>query len=79
MNTRHSEMAETYKSEFESRDNGQRVQNPALDWKKVTSEVAELDNRNAGMGYASYSQRRVFDGMTHEQATEWLVKNQIWQ
>lgn len=79
MNTQHNEMAETYKVEFEKRNNGQRVQNPALDWRTVTDEVASLNNRNAGMGYASYSQRRAIDGMTHEQAMEWLVNNQIWR
>ena len=79
MYTQHNEMAETYRNEFDSRDNGQRVGNPALNWQQVTMEVPALDNRNAAMGFASYSQRRVFDGMTHEQAIEWLVANQIWR
>ena len=79
MNTQHNEMNETYKSEFESRNNGQRVGNPALDWRKVTSEVAALDNRNAGQGYMVYSQQRIFESATHEQAMAYIVKNVMWR
>jgi hypothetical protein len=79
MNTKHNEMAETYKAEFESRNNGQRINNPALEWQTVTSEVASLNNRNAGRGYMVYAQQRIYENATHEQAMAYLVKTVNWQ
>lgn len=75
----HNEMSETYKAEFEKRDNGQRVGNPASNWQQVCTEVEALDNRNAGQGYMAYSSCRVFQGMTHEQASEYVSKNVMWR
>jgi len=74
----HKNMSDTYRSEFEKRDNGQRVNNPALNWQQVTTEVAALDNRNAGRGYMVYAQRRIFENNTHEQAMEWIVNQVQW-
>jgi hypothetical protein len=73
-----SELAETYKAEFEKRDNGQRVNNPAANWQKVTAEVAALDSRNAGQGYMVYSMQRAM-GDTHEDAIAYVIKNVIWR
>lgn len=75
----HNALAETYRSEFEKRNNGQRVGNPALDWQKVTTEVATLDNRNAGRGYMVYAQQRVFESKSHESAMEYINSNVAWQ
>lgn len=79
MNTQHNDLAATYKSEFESRNNGQRVNNPALIWQTVTAEVPALDNRNAGRGYMAYAQVRIYESMSHEQAMAYLVKEIQWQ
>ena len=77
----HSELAETYRNEFEKRNTGGHfvAQNPALDWQRITMEVAALDNRNAGIGYSAYAQQRAINGDTHEQAMEWISKNVIWR
>lgn len=75
----HQNMSETYRNEFEKRNNGQRLNNPALDWQKVTDEVDALNNRNAGRGYAAYGQHRIFENGTHEQAMAWVIKTVQWQ
>ncbi len=75
----HNALAETYQNEFEKRNNGERLNNPALDWQTVTVEVAMLDNRNAGNGYMVYSQQRIFENKSHEQAMEYLNKVVIWR
>lgn len=75
----HKELSETYRNEFEKRNNGQRVGNPALDWQKVTTEVASLDNRNAGRGYMVYAQQRVFESKSHDDAMEYIRTNVMWQ
>lgn len=79
MNIQHNELAQTYKSEFEKRNNGQRVGNPALIWQQVTAEVPALDNHNARRGYCAYAQVRIYESMSHEQAMAYLVKEIIWR
>ena len=75
----HDELKETYRNEFEKRNNGQRVGNPALDWQKVTMDVAALDNRNAGRGYMVYAQQRIFENKNHESAMEYINSTINWQ
>ena len=74
----YANMSEVYKSEFEKRDNGQRVNNPAAVWQKVISEVPALDSRNEGQGYMVYSQQRVM-GASHDEAMAYVVKNVVWR
>ena len=73
-----SELAETYKAEFEKRDNGARFNNPASNWQKITKEVAALDSRNAGLGYMTYSIQRAM-GASHEDAMKHVNDTMIWR
>lgn len=65
---------EIIRNEFEKRNNNGRMAmtNPALNWQKVTDEVAELNNRIAGNGYFKYAQLRIYQDMSHEQAAAQL-------
>ncbi len=71
----HNELSSTYQSEFESRNNGQKINNPAMDWQQVTMEVKALDNRTGANGYLTYMQQRIYEQATHEQAMAYVIKH----
>ncbi len=73
-------LAETYKATFESRNNNQRVQNPAssLFQKEILALHPEWE-RNEWQGYSAYADTRIFDGKSHDEAMTYIEKYIDWR
>ena len=71
-------LAETYKTTFESLDDGKRVANPALNQQAILEAQPEW-GRNEYTGFTQYRDSRIFDGKAHEAAMADVEKLVKWQ